>query len=119
VGSVPRKTYTKPLPDAPSRLSAKAKRSHGGKTDAARRERHPRQPARIVATSRKWLAKYRNGDGLVVEVSTGCTDKAAAEQRLRELERQADSGVVTSAEDKAVVHHATDGVNSCQELIYI
>jgi len=65
---------------------------------------------RIVLTSRRWLAKYRNGDGLVVEVATDCTDKTAAEQRLRELERQADrirAGVLTSTEEKAVSRQQT------------
>jgi integrase len=39
---------------------------------------------RIVETSHKWLAKYRDGNGLVVEVPTGCRDKTAAEQFLRQ-----------------------------------
>ena len=115
MGSLRRKTFTRPLPDGAELFTRKgegfAKWKDGkGKTKTAPVTTAADGSPRIVKTSRKWLAKYRNGDGLVVEVPTGCTDKTAAEQRLRELERQADrvrAGVVTSAEDKAVVRQRT------------
>lgn len=112
MGSLRRKKFTRPLPDGAELFTRKGERfakwkDGKGKTKTAPATTGGDGSPRIVATSRKWLAKYRNGDGLVVEVSTGCTDKAAAEQRLRELERQADrvrAGVVTTAETKAVSH---------------
>ena len=115
MGSIRRKTYTKPLPDGAELFTRKGERfarwkDGRGKMRTASATTGADGSPRIVATSRKWLAKYRNGDGLVVEVPTGCTDKTAAEQRLRELERQADrirSGVLTSTEEKAVSRQQT------------
>lgn len=65
----------------------------------------------IVLTSTKWLAKYRRGDGVIVEVPTGCRDKTAAEQWLAEREREADrvrAGVITTAETRIVEHRRSD-----------
>jgi hypothetical protein len=93
MGSIRRKTYTKPLPNGAELFSRKGERfakwkDGKGKTKTAPVTTTGDGSPRIVRTSRKWLAKYRDGEGLVVEVSTGCADKAAAEQRLRELDRQ-------------------------------
>ena len=115
MGSIRRKTYTKPLPNGAELFSRKGERFARWKDGQGKAKTAPVTTAgdgspRIVLTSRKWLAKFRDGEGLVVEVSTGCADKAAAEQRLRELERQAErirAGYGTPAEAKAVDHQKT------------
>ena len=115
MGSLRRKTFTKPLPDGADLFTRKGETFAKWKDTAGKTRTAPVTTAadgtpRIVATSRKWLAKYRDGGGYVVEVPTGCTDKAMAEQFLADLERQADrvrAGVVTTAETKTVSHQQT------------
>ncbi len=86
VGSIRRKTYTKPLPDGAELFTRKGEtfarwKDGRGKTRTAPATTGADGSSRIVATSRKWLAKYRNGDGSVIEVSTGCTDKGNRDRR--------------------------------------
>ncbi len=53
------------------------------------------------------MARYRNGQGDVVEVATGCRDLVAARAKLSQLERQAElirAGVMTAAEGDAAEH---------------
>ena len=111
MGSLRRKTYNRPLPDGAETFTRKgemlAKWKENGKTKTAPVTTAADGSPRIVLTCRKWLAKYRDGDGLLVEVSTGCADETAARQRLAELERQAErvrAGVATTAETNAVSH---------------
>lgn len=62
---------------------------------------------RISIEAAVYTAKYRDGDGRLVERTTGCRDKTAAEQRLQEFVRRADrvrAGVVTSSEDASIDH---------------
>ncbi len=64
---------------------------------------------RVVIVARTYMAKYRDGSGVVREVTTGCRGETAARQVLAELERRADkvrSGIRTAAEDSAVDHMA-------------
>ncbi len=110
MGGLRRKTFTKPLPDGAEWFTRKGERfarwkDGRGKTRTAPIDTAADGSLRIVLVQRKWLAKYRNGNGDVTEVSTGCTDHAAAKQRLAELERQAERvrcGVATAAETKTV-----------------
>ena len=112
MGSLRRKSTTHPLPDGAELFTRKGKPSARwtdgrGQTRTALVTTAADGSPRIVLTARNWLAKYRDGNNHVVEVSTGCTDKTAAEQVLREFERQAErirAGVVTTAETKAVSH---------------
>src|SRR5262245_11706498 len=56
---------------------------------------------RIVTESPYYVAKYRDGAGVVQTVATGCRDETAARQVLADLERKAElvrSGVMTAAE---------------------
>jgi len=56
---------------------------------------------RIVTTAATFTAKYRDGAGIVREVSTGCRDEQAARRILADLERRAElvkAGVMTPAE---------------------
>ena len=53
------------------------------------------------------MHRYRDGNGLVVEVSTGCRDKTAAQSVLADLERQAEkvrAGLLTPAEARIAEH---------------
>ena len=43
---------------------------------------------RIVVESSKWFARFRDSGGFVVERSTGCKDRVAAESLLKKWERQ-------------------------------
>ncbi len=116
MGSLRRKTWTKPLPDGAELVVRKgravARWTDGrGRTQTAPVTRDADGRPWIELTSRKWLAKYRRGDGIIVEVSTGCTDRSAAEQWLAEREREADrvrAGVVTTAETRTLEHRRSD-----------
>jgi hypothetical protein len=62
---------------------------------------------RIVIRASTYTAKYRDGSGVVREVSTGCRDETAARRVLAELERRAElvkANVISSAEDAAAAH---------------
>lgn len=64
---------------------------------------------RIADTAATYTAKYRDGNGIVVEVATGCRDADAARKVLGELERRAElvkAGVVTADENAVADHQA-------------
>lgn len=59
---------------------------------------------RISTESRTYVAKYRDGAGIVRIVKTGCRDETAARGVLADLERRAElvkANVMTSGEDTA------------------
>src|SRR5262249_18997399 len=62
---------------------------------------------RVVHESPYFVAKYRDGSGIVQTVATGCRDEQAARQVLADLERRAElvrAKVMTVGED-AVARH--------------
>jgi integrase len=62
---------------------------------------------RISFRSGRYLARYRDADGITQTVATGCRDESAARTVLVELERRTElvrAGVVTPAQD-AVANH--------------
>jgi integrase len=62
---------------------------------------------RIAFRSGRYLARYRDADGVTQTVATGCRDESAARTVLVELERRAElvrSGVLTTAQDAAADH---------------
>ena len=64
---------------------------------------------RIVTESATYTANFRDGEGFVREVATGCRDEDAARSVLGELERRAElvkSGVMTVAEDNIADHQS-------------
>jgi integrase len=112
MGSLRKKTATKPLPANAELFERKGKQfarwidGRGRKKTAATTIGKDRS-LRIVVESGKWLAKYRDGSGRLQEVSTGCKDKGAAQAVLSQLERRQElirSGVVTSAENGIADH---------------
>jgi hypothetical protein len=112
MGAVYRKSVTKPLPVNSEIITRKGEkiarwRDRKGKTrttiltDAG---------DRIRIESATFYAKFRDGDGIVVEVPTGCRTEDAARQVLADLERKAErvrAGLITPAEARATEHLAT------------
>ena len=113
MGTVFKKQTTRPLPSG-AELFTKggqgfARWKAGKRTRTAKLTTGRDGSERIVTESPTFLAKYRDGSGLVCEVSTGCRDEAAARSVLGELERRAElvkSGVMTVAEDNIADHQA-------------
>jgi len=112
MGSVFKKTDTKPLPieaelfEKSGKPFARVKPAKGrAVTYAVTTGKDGSQ--RIVVEAGTYLAKFRDGSGIVREVSTGCRDEGAARCVLNELERRAElvrSGVITSNEDRVADH---------------
>lgn len=110
MGTLFRKTYTRDIPAGAERVTSKGKpcarwRARGGKavTEEVVTLGDGREVVRVHSGT--YYATYRNGEGKVVTVSTGCRERGAAEQVLARLEREAErvrAGVVTHAE----VHRA-------------
>src|SRR6516165_8160212 len=112
MGSVYRKSFTKPLPADAEIITRKGEklvrwRDTKGKTRTA-----PLTDAgdRVRIESGTWYAKLRDGNGIVVEVPTGCRTEDAARQVLADLERKAErvrAGLLTPAEARTAEHLAT------------
>ncbi|NQV29231.1 MAG: site-specific integrase, partial [Rhodopirellula sp.] len=115
MGSLRRKTSTKPLPEVCELFNRKGEtfvrwQDGNGKTRTAKTTTGRDGSTRIVVESGKWLAKYRDGSGFVHEVSTGCKDKSAAQAMLSELERRSElvrSGVMKADEEAVAVCQST------------
>ena len=80
MGTVYRKTVTKPLPAGAEIFTRKGERfarwkDAKGKTRTAGLTTSKDGADRIVITASTFMAKYRDGSGLVVEVATGCRMK--------------------------------------------
>jgi len=116
MGTVYRKTFTKPLPAGAEIIVRKGERLARWKDAKGKARTAPMvgddaaEPSRMTVTAGTYTAKYRDGNGLVVEISTGCRDADAARRVLAELERRAElvkAGVVTAAENAVADHQAT------------
>ncbi len=112
MGTVFKKTATKPLPagarvivrkgeELAEWLDAKEKRRTAPLTTG--KDGSPR----IVVTARTYIAKFRDGSGIVREVATGCRDESAARSVLAKLERRAElvKGEVLSASEAEMIDH--------------
>ena len=112
MGTVFRKTATKPLPNDATIVTHKGKRlakwkDRRGKSRTAPLTTGRDGSERIFIESGTYLAKYRDGEGIVQEVSTGCRDETAARRVLADLERRAElvkANVLTAAESRASEH---------------
>ncbi len=116
MGTVYRKTFTKPLPaDAElftrkGQRFAKWKAPKGGRAKTAPLTIGKDGSDRIVVTAGTFTAKYRDGSGVVVEKATGCRDETAARSILADLERRAElvkANVLTAGEDAVSNHQDT------------
>ena len=115
MGTVYRKTATKPLPAGAKIVVRKGARlaqwqDAKKKTRTAPITTGQDGTDRIVVTARTYTAKYRDGSGVVREVATGCRDETAARSVLADLERRAElvkGKVLTAAEDAVIDHQGT------------
>jgi len=115
MASVFRKTYTKPLPGGAEIFTRKGEqiarwKDGKGKTRTAPLTTGRDGSDRIVVTAGTYTAKYRDGDGVVREVSTGCRTKDGAFSVLKDLTDRAErvrSKILTVVEAKIADHQHT------------
>ncbi len=115
MGTVYRKTATKPLPAGAKLIVRKGERfaewkPAKGKTRTAPVTTGNDGTERVVVTARTYTAKFRDGSGIVREVATGCRDESAARSVLGDLERRAElvkAKVLTVSEDAIADHQET------------
>lgn len=112
MGTVFKKIVTRPVPPGAETIDRKGERFARWRDKSGKVRTAPlivgRDGAdRVRDESRTYTAKYRDGAGIVVEVATGCRDKAAAVSVLADLERKAEkvrAGLVSPAEARTAEH---------------
>src|SRR5579875_221927 len=112
MGSVFKKTVTRPLPPGVEIIERKGVRlvrwrDAGGRTKTAPLTTGKDGAERIRDESGTYFARYRDGRNQVVEVPTGCRDESAARQVLADLERKAErvrAGLLSPAEARTAEH---------------
>jgi len=112
MGTVYREQYTAPLPRDAEVVTLKGEQVARWKPTKGRAKSAPITTGkdgslRIVVRSATYSAKYRDGQGIVRKVSTGCHDEGAARCVLNELERRAElvrAGVLSAGEDAIADH---------------
>ena len=109
-----KKQYTKPIP-ADAKVITRAVRGEAKRFAQWIDRKGKRRTAeltgkgdRIKAEARTWTAKYRDGEGKVCEVATGCTDKDAANAVLTDLKQRAQhvKAKILSPEQDRIADHA-------------
>lgn len=115
MGTVFKKTYTKPLPDGAELFTregqqfARWKPTKGKARKAAVTIGEDGTPRLLIVAS-TYSAKYRDGAGIVRTVATGCRDEQAARSVLNDLEKQAErirSKIITKQEAETIGHQRT------------
>jgi integrase len=114
MGTVFKKTITRPLPDGAKLFTKQGQqfarwKPTNGRTRTAKVTTGKDGSIRIVVEAGTYTAKYRDGEGIVCEVSTGCRDEDAARSVLAQLERRKElvkAGVITAAEDRIADHQS-------------
>ncbi len=114
MGTVFRKSLTKPVPDSAELFTRQGRRFARWKDSRERTQTAGVTTGqdgsdRILIVARTYTAKYRDGAGHVREVATGCRDELAARAVLAELERRAElvkAGVMTTSEDRVANHQS-------------
>jgi hypothetical protein len=115
MGSVFKKAVTRPLPPEAEiiirqRLRLARWRDGKGKVKTSPVTTGKDGADRIRDESGTHVARYRDGNNQVLEVSTRCRDKSAAENVLADLKRKGErvrSGLLTPAEARTAEHLAT------------
>jgi len=110
MGTVYRKTVTKPLPAGAKIIVRKGKRFAEWLDGKEKRRTAPVTVGkdgtdRLVITAKTFMAKLRDGSGIVREAATGCRDESAARSVLTGLERRAErvrGGLLTAGEAAAI-----------------
>ncbi|MEX1027552.1 MAG: site-specific integrase [Candidatus Paceibacterota bacterium] len=115
MGTLIKKTVTRPMP-ADAKIVTRKGKQIAQWTDRRKRKRSAEVTTgkdgtqRIKTEAATWTAKYRDGDGVVREVSTGCRDKQAAFGKLKELTDRAElvkGKVITSDQARIADHQGT------------
>jgi integrase len=109
-----KKTFTKPVPPGAETFVRKGERfarwkDRKGKARTAPLTTGKDGSDRLLIESPYYVAKYRDGAGVVQVVPTGCRDETAARRVLADLERRAElvrSNVISATED-AIGRHRT------------
>ena len=115
MGTVFRKSYTKSLPSAAELFTRQGERfarfkDRRGKTRTEKVTTGKDGSPRLLIEAESFTAKYRDGNGIVREVATGCRDVTAARNVLAELTKRAEnvkSGITTAALDTVIDHQGT------------
>lgn len=115
MGTVYKKTVTRPLPDGAELFTKNGQqfarwKPAKGKMRTAKVTTGKDGSLRILDESGTYIAKFRDGLGYVCEVSTGCRDEDAARSVLSKLERRAElvkGEVITTAEAATADHQRT------------
>src|SRR5437867_12989422 len=114
MGTVFKKTFTKPLPRGAETFEEERKRyarwkPPKGRTRTARVTRGANGRERVLIKAATYTARFRDGQGRLVERPTGCRDEGAARAVLGDLERRAElvrAGVLTPSQDAVSEHQA-------------
>lgn len=110
-----KKQYTKPIPDGAQIIARTVKgesKQFAQWTDRRGKKRTAELTAngkRIKAEATTWTAKYRDGEGMVCEVATGCRQKDAANAVLSDLLKRAEhvkSNILSPEQDRIADHAA-------------
>ncbi|EMI54687.1 integrase-recombinase protein [Rhodopirellula sallentina SM41] len=113
MASVFKKTYVRPMP-ANAEIVSRQGKQIARWTDGKGRKRSAEVTTgkdgspRIKTEASTYTAKYRDGEGIVREVATGCRDKQAAKTKLAELLSIADKvrvGSITTTDLKIGDHN--------------
>lgn len=112
MGMVFRKCYTMPVPAGAEIVERDGQRLarwrvRNGQQRSAEVVDGADGRLRVRGQSRSFMARYRDGNGAIVEIATNCRDEIAARAVLAQLERRAElvrAGVMTAAEDNAADH---------------
>jgi len=108
MGAVFKPVVTKPLPPGAVVVNGVARWTSTRTGSCSAPVRTTPRGVCIEIQSSKYLARFRDGQGVVQTVATGCKDATAARAVLADLERRAElvkAGVITPSQD-AVANHS-------------
>jgi integrase len=110
MGTIFKPTVTKPLPPGATVVNGVARWTSPRSGACSAPVRTTPRGVCIEIESSKYLARYRDGQGVVQTVATGCKDADTARAVLADLERRAElvkAGVITPAQDAVADHKRT------------
>ncbi len=115
MANVVRKAYTMPVPPGAEIVEQRGKRIarwrvRNGQLRTGEVLQAADGSLRVRGRSPVYTARFRNADGVVVEVSTGCRDETAARAWLARYQRQEElvrAGVLTETEGETAAHAET------------
>ncbi len=119
MGTVFKRSATKPLPVGAEMFARKGERFVRWKTPKGKTKTAPvvvptegkfAGQERIVVETPTYFADFRDGNGHLRRVATGCRDESAARSVLAGLEKRSElvrAGIITKSEDAMTVHQHT------------